>query len=123
MRSALPFLLALAPFAAAQDASPTKSPLRLLYVAEPGDDHALRMEALTGFLAARCTRVEVVRHGELDPLRVARADVVLLDWHQGGDRSAPSPLGARDAWTKPTVLLGSAGLNNAKAWEALGGSG
>ena len=34
-----------------------------------------------------------------------------------------SPLGKREAWHKPTVLLGSAGLNLAVAWKLKGGSG
>ena len=33
------------------------------------------------------------------------------------------PLGSREAWDRPTVLLGSAGLNMAIAWKMQGGSG
>ena len=51
-------------------------------------------------------------------------DVVLLDWHQGGglDRTR-SPLGAFADWRTPLVLLGSAGLNTAVAWDVFGGVG
>ena len=38
-------------------------------------------------------------------------------------RKLKSPLGRRDEWEKPTVLLGSAGLNLAVAWKLKGGSG
>jgi len=54
-------------------------------------------------------------------------DVVLLDWPQGEEtremRKLTSPLGQRDGWNKPTVLLGSAGLNLAVAWKMKGGIG
>ena len=38
-------------------------------------------------------------------------------------RKLKTPLGLRDEWEKPTVLLGSAGLNLAVAWKLKGGSG
>ena len=38
-------------------------------------------------------------------------------------RKLKSPLGRRDEWEKPTVLLGSAGLHLAVAWKLKGGSG
>jgi len=54
--------------------------------------------------------------------------VVLLDWPQSNStredwKRGRSPLGDRNAWTKPTVLLGSAGLNLAVVWKVRGGSG
>ena len=52
---------------------------------------------------------------------------MLLDWPQSDlerqQRVGTSPLGKRDEWAKPTVLLGSAGLNLAVAWKVYGGSG
>ena len=54
-------------------------------------------------------------------------DVVLLDWPQGEEtremRKLRSPLGSREEWKKPTVLLGSAGLNLAVSWKLKGGVG
>ena len=54
----------------------------------------------------------------------AAFDVILLDWPQGEEtremRKLRSPLGKRDEWEKPTVLLGSAGLNLAVAWKLQG---
>ncbi len=38
-------------------------------------------------------------------------------------RKLTSPLGRREDWEKPTVLLGSTGLNLAVAWKLKGGSG
>jgi hypothetical protein len=55
-------------------------------------------------------------------------DVVLLDWPQTGAGKGDfppkaSPLGPRPSWTKPTVLLGSAGLHQAIVWQMKGGIG
>ena len=61
------------------------------------------------------------------PEDAARFDVVLFDWPQGEEtremRKLKSPLGTREGWNKPTVLLGSAGLNLAVCWKLKGGSG
>jgi hypothetical protein len=117
-------LLAALPLLAAPDTTRDRSDLAVLYIAEPGPSWAARRAGFEEFLRARFASVEVILHGELDDARAAGADVVLLDWHQGtGGDDDPSPLGAREAWTKPTVLLGSAGLRTAKKWEVLGGSG
>jgi hypothetical protein len=52
---------------------------------------------------------------------------VLLDWPQSGTMRGNwldgAPLGNREDWDKPTVLLGSAGLNLAVVWKLKGGSG
>jgi hypothetical protein len=49
----------------------------------------------------------------------------VLDWSQRDPRTKPptSPLGKREAWGKPTVLLDSAGHLLTGAWEVRGGSG
>ena len=57
-----------------------------------------------------------------------RGGKVLLDWSQSDVDLAKmaeitSPLGPRDQWTKPTVLLGSAGLLLAGPWELIGSYG
>ena len=53
--------------------------------------------------------------------------MVLFDWPQGEAtremRKLRSPLGTREEWNKPTVLLGGAGLNLAVCWKLKGGSG
>src|SRR6185436_8371345 len=50
-----------------------------------------------------------------------------LDWPQSElsreARIQGAPLGKREEWARPTVLLGSAGLNLAVAWKLKGGSG
>ena len=60
--------------------------------------------------------------------RLTRSDVVLLDWPQSETvrqewEQGRAPLSDRDKWQKPTVLLGSAGLNLAVVWKVRGGSG
>jgi hypothetical protein len=54
----------------------------------------------------------------------------VLDWRQTGElgkwrskEGKPSPLGDRESWTTPVVLIGSAGLNLACAWAVKGGFG
>src|SRR5882724_5215469 len=63
----------------------------------------------------------------LHPTEARDFDVVLFDWPQGEEtrdmRKLGSPLGQREHWNRPTVLLGSAGLNLAVAWKLKGGSG
>jgi len=107
---------------AAQDAPRGPSPLRVLYVGESGGD-AQRQRGFESFLRERFATVRVVTRESIEPGAVGAADVVLLDWHQGGIDAEPSPLGARDSWGTPTVLLGSAGLRTAMTWEVFGGSG
>jgi hypothetical protein len=53
---------------------------------------------------------------------------VLLDWSQSDVDLAKmaeleSPLGPREKWNTPTVLLGSAGLLLAAPWELIGSYG
>ena len=95
-------------------------PLRVLYVGQrPGEFASLLKEHFT--------RVETVARDQFQPKQADDFDVVLLDWPQGdaarGERRVGAPLGKREDWKKPTVLLGSAGLNLAVAWKLHGGSG
>ena len=128
---------------AAQNPVAERSALRVLYVAAPAEDldpewigtgtgvdgaaaiaPSARAAGFQRFLAERFTLARVVPHGTPDAALLEETDVVLLDWPQDGTLEAPaSPLGERDAWSKPTVLLGSAGLRTAMAWEVFGGSG
>lgn len=102
--------------------APERLPQRLLFVGETS--HAARAREFTDFLGQHFAAVTATTHGEFTASAAAAADVVLLDWHQGGgtDRTN-SPLGEFEAWNKPLVLLGSAGLNTAIAWNVFGGVG
>ncbi len=98
--------------------------LKVLYIGEPGMPRA---EHFTGFLGKNVGRIEAVSRNHFKPADADRFDVVLLDWPQEvtalKEGKGRSPLGERAAWNKPTVLLGSAGLNLAVVWKVRGGSG
>jgi hypothetical protein len=102
--------------------APARQPLRVLYVGNADSDRA---REFAGFFRKHFAAVEVADRAGFDPARARGADVVVLDWSQQDPRTKPpkSPLGARRAWRKPTVLLGSAGHLLAGAWEVRGGSG
>src|SRR5258705_484575 len=95
-------------------------PLRVLYIGQRPDE----FEPL---LKAHFVKDASIARDQFKPAQAQDFDVVLLDWPQsGGMRGAwldGSPLGKRDEWNKPTVLLGSAGLNLAVCWKLHGGSG
>jgi hypothetical protein len=98
--------------------------LKLLYVADVGTP---REQSFTEFFRKHVKSVDTVaRHG-FDPATAAGYDVVVLDWPQSEEtremRKLTSPLGPRERWGRPTVLLGSAGLNLAVAWQVKGGAG
>lgn len=114
----------LALIAAVAGAQETRLPQRLLFVGQA--THEERAASFERFLAGRFADVRRVTHETVTPEAVAGADVVLLDWRQDGDTPMPPPrcpLGERNAWTKPTVLLGSAGLYVACLWKVNGGAG
>lgn len=104
-----------------------------LRVAFVGDLSSDRGKAFEAFLEQQFGAVDLVERAECEPSQLQTADVVLLDWGQNDDgimtwfkdRNAPrrNPLGARTDWTKPTVLLGSAGLNVAASWGVKGNYG
>jgi hypothetical protein len=99
-----------------------KLPQKLLFVGETA--HAERAREFTGFLARHFASVVATTHEAFTPAAAAAADVVLLDWHQDGSKGrGPSPLGAFEDWSKPLVLLGSAGMDTAVAWNVFGGVG
>ncbi|WP_406699745.1 hypothetical protein V5E97_12885 [Singulisphaera sp. Ch08] len=79
------------------------------------------------FLKGKVAQVEAKSLASFQVKDAGSFDVVLLDWPQGEEtremRKLRSPLGTREAWNKPTVLLGSAGLNLAVCWKLKGGSG
>jgi hypothetical protein len=133
-----PFSIALAlaiasPAIAADDAART-GPLRVLYVGNTNTD---RGRSYARFLGEKFALVGASDRSTFAPGSLPGLDVVVLDWSQGdidhaGDsgRKASawesdlkSPLGERSRWTKPTVLLGSAGHLLAAPWKVFGGSG
>jgi len=101
---------------------PEKLPLKVLYVGNIDTPRGREYVALLEGAFRNCKGAD--RKG-FDPKTAAEFDAVLLDWSQQ-DQSfqdlprVVSPLGERDAWTKPTVLLGSAGLLLAKKWQLSG---
>ncbi|HTY61985.1 MAG TPA: hypothetical protein VMG30_06975 [Acidobacteriota bacterium] len=117
-----------------------KYSLKVLYIGDPGTPRA---KEFMQFLEEHFTRAQALSRESFNPGRAAGWDVVLLEWPQAQititvdaasgappdleqimeKRLGPSPLGPRESWSKPTVLLGSAGLNLAMAWKIGGGSG
>jgi hypothetical protein len=98
--------------------------LKVLYV---GNANSARAADFAAFLSTNVAQVEIAARYEFDPAKAGPFDVVLLDWSQSDSRGEfppkKSPLGERNAWTKPTVLLGSAGLHMAIVWDVKGGFG
>jgi len=99
-------------------------PLRVLYIGPRGAEF---VPVLKEYFK-QAEGMELPKPTEaVSPEQVAAFDVVLLDWPQShAQRGAwldGAPLGNRESWHKPTVLLGSAGLNLAVAWKIHGGSG
>lgn len=97
-------------------------PLRVLYVGNQGKERA---QDFVEFLQTRFEKVGERNRANFDPSSARDFDVVLLDWSQRDTDSerAVSPFGPRDQWTKPTVLLGSAGHLLASPWQIIGGAG
>lgn len=99
----------------------TLSELKVLYIGKE------RTSAYVDFLKPRVVQLVTEERMAFKPADAAPFDVVILDWPQndGEDAFPPTsaPLGNRADWTKPTVLLGSAGLKLAVAWKVKGGSG
>lgn len=100
--------------------------LRVLFV---GDDEE-RAVVFTEFLGDHFENVERAKRTGFNPDMAGDFDVVMLDWSQreidyqnGGMAALESPLGARDSWDTPTVLIGSAGLLIAAPWQTSGSYG
>jgi len=98
--------------------------LSVLYV---GDGSSVRAERFGSFLRTNVNRFESAARDGFNPSSASGFDVVVLDWPQSvgllRQTNAQAPIGPREKWTKPTVLLGSAGLNLAVVWKVRGGSG
>ena len=98
-------------------------PLRVLYVGTSG---RARANDYADFLKKHFAHAASADRAAFDPAAAQDADVVILDWSQsdGGLKAATTcPLGKFEAWSKPTVLLGSAGLLVAAQWSLIGGAG
>jgi hypothetical protein len=128
-------LASCAGLAAVAAASDERGPrLRVLYVGNTDSD---RGRAYAKFLGEAFTLVGAADRKTFNPKSagVEAADVVVLDWSQsdiqhtevrdpgGLEANLKSPLGERNRWSKPTVLLGSAGHLLAAPWKVFGGSG
>ena len=96
----------------------------VLYVGTGGSE---RFEHFSSFLRTNVGRFEAASRDSFKPSAASPFDVVVLDWPQAVDQlkeaNSKCPLGKREEWSKPTVLLGSAGLNLAVVWRVRGGSG
>src|SRR5438067_120999 len=114
--------LGAAALAAAGRAADPAIPLHVLYVGNTAGPRAGHFEA---FLKENFARVSVADAKTFDPAAAKAADVVLFDWAQSdGDlKAGPNPLGRFEDWSKPTVLLNSAGLLVAGHWQLIGGAG
>jgi hypothetical protein len=113
-------MLPLTWYGTAADAA-EKIDLSVFYVGNPSTP---RGKSYTAFLSQSFRRVEAAERRGFDPKKAAGFDVVLLDWSQSDRQAkAQSPLGPKDAWNKPTVLLGSAGLLLAEVWKIHGAIG
>lgn len=95
--------------------------LNILYIGKERTSEYVR------FLEENVAHVTAIDRAEFDAAYGASFDVVLLDWPQNRKahdmRNLISPLGKREEWSRPTVLLGSAGVNLAVSWELRGGIG
>src|SRR5687767_10995773 len=103
-----------------------------LHVAFVGELQSARGADFVKFLREQFSRVDGVERSTCTPEQLRTADVVVLDWPQGEgitqwfkDKQKPrhSPLGELARWDRPTVLLGSAGLNLAALWNLPGTQG
>lgn len=100
---------------------PNKVNLAVLYVGRPSTP---RGKAYQEFLRRHFQWVKATEWPGFVPEQANSFDAVLLDWSQEERPPKPmSPLGPRQAWNKPTVLLGSAGLLLAEAWDSHGAIG
>lgn len=95
---------------------------RIIYLGNVG---TARAKAFEDFLRGHFAEVTVADRSRFAPSSAKDADVVLLDW-SGEDSDADttdSPLGPREEWATPTVLLDCAGPMLARLWQINGGDG
>jgi hypothetical protein len=108
--------------------------LKLLYVGAGekatgrAQQKAPRSREMVEFLAGEFAEVRAADRDHFERGSERGADVVLLDWSQSEIdlqklATLESPLGPRDEWQTPIVLLGSAGLLLGVPWQLKGGFG
>lgn len=128
MRLHLSVGLVLSLAAAAQD--PSLNPA--LHIAFVGDLESERGADFVKFLRQQFARVDSVERSKCTPDQLRTADVVVVDWPQSDGvsgwmedkkKARHNPLGDLERWDRPTVLLGSAGLNLAADWNLPGTQG
>lgn len=100
-----------------------KLPIRVLYLSRQNDE--LRTASFADFLSEKFASCKTASRIEFHDDLLDDVDVVLVDWSQSeqSSREYDSPIGPLEKWTKPTVLLGSAGLLIAKPWNIIGNAG
>jgi hypothetical protein len=127
-------LTAMTTHAGAADDAGQKGPLKVLYV---GNTNTERGRSYARFLGEKFTLAGAADRKTFNPGSLPEVDVVVLDWSQsdidrgvysarkpsGWESDLKSPLGERSRWSKPTVLLGSAGHLLAAPWQVIGGAG
>ena len=96
--------------------------LRVLYV---GNGKSPRAGHFAEYLKKHFVQVTVADRQGFNASAARDADVVLLDWSQSDSelRTTSVPFGRLEDWSKPTVLLSSAGLLVAGHWQLIGGAG
>ena len=114
--------VALAAFTQPQATAVERIPFDVLYLARDGDE--VRNSAFVQLFRARFRSCIVKQREDFKAEYLEGIEVVVLDWSQG-ERSgqAISPVGPLEEWSTPTVLLGSAGLLMAEAWQIIGDAG
>jgi hypothetical protein len=115
-------LIAAIGWSAMATAAEPRFPLHVAYLGNAGKPRATEF---VDFLRTRFEQVTEKNRDDVDLESLRACDVVLLDWSQQDAEveKAVSPLGPRAQWSKPTVLLGSAGLLLATPWSTIGGAG
>lgn len=126
-RRLLMFLFAAAPLLGQDPAA--NPPLHVAFVGKLDED---RGKSFVQFLRQQFARVTPVAIEGCTPAKLRTADVVVLDWAQADgvmawmqdkSKERSHPLGELARWDRPTVLVGSAGLNAAAYWGLPGTSG
>ena len=121
----------------AAQGEPERIPLSVLYLGTSAEsstskrspeESGPRFESFERFLDEHFLEAAALDRDDFLPGDEEGYDVVLLDWGQQDIDimkmdEVESPLGAREEWTTPTVLLGSAGLLIAGPWELPGSWG
>ena len=111
--------VALAAFTQPQATAVERIPFDVLYLARDGDE--VRTSAFEQLFGERFRSCTVKQREDFQVEYLDEIDVVVLDWSQSERSAKPvSPVGSLAQWSTPTVLLVSAGLLMADAWQIIG---